>query len=168
MGMPLGIGIPLGIGMPLGIGVPLGVGVPPGMGLGMSFGVSILSIDIGMSQHMPSGLRASGDFGASGACCCEAFAGPSVNPPEGLVQVPAKKLATAIVAKAKTAATVRLRSRRLAPTLLKKLIVKSSRSEWRMARQATTSHSVQIVHLRLLPMYIDSRPVGGVGHVHNM
>jgi hypothetical protein len=44
------------------------------------------------------------------------------------------------MAKAKTAATVRLRSRRLAPTLLKKLIVESSRSERRVARQATTSH----------------------------
>ena len=58
-----------------------------------------------------------------GACCWEAFAGPSVKAPEEPVQAPAKKLATAIVAKAKTAATVRLRSRRLAPTLLKKLIV---------------------------------------------
>ena len=99
-----------------------------------------MSIDIGMSQHMPSGLGASGGLGALGACCCEAFAGPGVNAPEELVQVPAKKLATAIVAKAKTAATVRLRSRRLAPTLLKKLIVKSSRSERRVTRQATTSH----------------------------
>jgi hypothetical protein len=115
--------MPLGIGIPLGIGVPLGVGVS---GAILSEGVPILSIDIGMSQHMPSG------FGASGACCCEAFAGPSVKAPEELVQVPAKKLAAAIVAKAKTAATVRLRSRRLAPTLVKKLIVKSSRSERRI------------------------------------
>jgi hypothetical protein len=71
------------------------------------------------------------------------------------------------VAKAKTAATVRLRSRRLAPTLVKKLIVKSSRSEQRMARQATTSHIASGVCLYLLPMYIDSKPVGGVGHVGN-
>ena len=94
----------------------------------------ILSIDIDMPQHVPFG------FGASGACCCEAFAGPCVKAPEELVQVPAKKLAAAIVAEAKTAATVRLWSRRLAPTLLKKLIVKSSRSERRMARQVTISH----------------------------
>jgi hypothetical protein len=110
---------------------------------------------------MPSG------FGASGACCCEAFAGPSVKAPEELVQVPARKLAAAIVAQAKTAATVRLRSRRLAPTLVKKLIVKSSQSERRMTRQATTSHIASIVRLCLLPMYIDSRPVGGVGHVRH-
>jgi hypothetical protein len=130
------MGMPLGIGMPLGMGVPLGVGV--GMfGAILSIGIPIWSI--GMSQHMPSG------FGASGACCCEAFAGPSGNAPEELVQVPAKKLATAIMAKAKTVATVRLRWRRLAPTLLKKLIVKSSRSERRVARQATTSHIASIV-----------------------
>jgi hypothetical protein len=154
-GMPGGIGLPLGIGVPVGVGVGVGVG-----GSILSIGIPIWSIVIGMPQHMPSGL------GALGACCCEAFAGPSVNAPEELVQVPAKKLATAIVANAKTAATVRLRLRRLAPTLLKKLIVKSSRSEWRMARQATTSHSVQIANVCLLPMYIDSRPAGGVGHVH--
>jgi hypothetical protein len=125
-------GVRLGIGMPLGIGVSLGVGI------GM-FGV-ILSIGIDMSQHMPSGLGASEGLGALGACCCEAFAGPSVNAPEELVQVPAKKLATAIMAKAKTAATVRLRSRRLAPTLLKKPIVESFRSGPRVARRATTFH----------------------------
>jgi hypothetical protein len=114
---------------------------------------------------MPSGFGVSEGFGASGACCCEAFAGPSVKAPGELVQVPAKKLAAAIVAKAKTAATARLRSRRLAPTLVKKLIVRSSQSERRKARQATTSHIISIVRLCLLPMYIDSKPVGGVGHV---
>src|ERR1035441_2039444 len=113
-----------------------------------------------MPQHMPSGLGASGGLGTLGACCCEAFAGPSVKAPEELVQVPAKKLATAIVAKVKTAASVRLRSRRLAPTLLKKLIVKSSRSERRVTRQATTSHIASITRLFLLLMYIDSRPAG--------
>jgi hypothetical protein len=127
MGMPLGIGIPPGAGMPPGIGIPLGAGMPLGIGIGMlgailSVGIPILSI--GMSQHMPSGLGASGGLGTSGACCCEAFAGPSVNAPEELVQVPAKKLATATTVKAKTAATVRLRLRR-------NPIVESSRSERR-------------------------------------
>ena len=122
MGMPGGIDMPGGIGVALGVGVGLGVGVSPGMGIGMSGGIlsegaPTLCIDIGMAQHMPSG------FGVLGACCCEAFAGPGVKAPEELVQVPAKKLAAAIVAEAKTATTVRLRSRRLAPTLLKKLIV---------------------------------------------
>jgi hypothetical protein len=51
------------------------------------------------------------------------------------------------MAKAKTAATVRLRPRRLAPTLLKKLIVESSRSERRVARQVTTSHSASSARL---------------------
>jgi hypothetical protein len=123
MGMPPGIGIPPGAGMPPGIGIPPGAGMPLGIGIGMfgailSIGIPILSI--GISQHMPSGL------GASGACCCEAFAGPSVNAPEELVQVPAKKLATATTVKAKTAATVRLRLRR-------NPIVESSRSERRVA-----------------------------------
>ena len=159
MGMPVGIGIPGGIGVSLGIGVLLGVGI--GMfGAILSIGIPIFSIGIDMPQHMPSGLGAPGGLGASAACCCEAFAGPSVNAPEELVQVPAKKLATATTVKAKTAATVRLRSRRLAPTLVKKLIVESFRSERRVARRATTSHSANIVCLYLLRMYIDSRPAG--------
>jgi hypothetical protein len=138
MGMPLGIGIPGGIGVSLGVGVSVGVCI--GMfGAILSIRIPILPIGIDMPQHMPSGLGASEGLGASGACCCEAFTGPSVNAPEELVQVPAKKLATAIMAQAKTAATVRLRSRRLAPTLLKKLIVESFRSEPRVARRATTS-----------------------------
>jgi len=121
--VPLGMGMPMP-GMPGGIGLLLGIGVPVGVGVGvgvfgsiLSIGIPIWSIVLGMPQHMPSRL------GALGACCCEAFAGPSVNAPEEPVQVPAKKVATAIMATAKTVATVRLRSRRLAPTLLKKLIV---------------------------------------------
>jgi hypothetical protein len=114
MGMPLGIGIPLGAGIPLGIGIPLGAGIPLGMGmLGLTLSIGI------DSQHLPAGLGASGGLGASSACCCEAFVGPSVNAPEEPVQVPAKKLATAITMKANTAATVRLRSRSLTQSLLK-------------------------------------------------
>ena len=150
--------------MPGAIGVLLGVGVSVGICIGilgaiLSRGIPILFPGIDMPQHMPSGL------GTSGACCCEAFAGPSVNAPEELVQVPAKKLATAIMAKANTAATVRLRSRKLAPTLLKKLTVKSFRSERRLARRATTSHIAITVQLPLLLMYIDSRPAGSGVHV---
>jgi hypothetical protein len=105
------------MGMPLGIGIPLGMGIPLGIMLG-----PILSIGID-SQHLPPGLGASGGLGASRACCCEAFVGPSVNAPEEPVQVPAKKLATAITVKANTAATVRLRSRSLTPSLLKDPII---------------------------------------------
>jgi hypothetical protein len=170
-GVRLGMGIP---GMLLGIGVLLGVGVSVGVCIGMfgvilSIGIPILSIGIDMPQHMPSGLGASEGLGASAACCCVAFAGPSVNAPEELVQVPAKKLATAMVAKAKAVATVRLRSRRLAPTLLKKLIVESFRSERRVARQVTAYHIANIVRLCLLLRYLDSRPAGSGRHVrHNV
>jgi len=145
MGMPLGIGIPGGIGVSLGVGVSVGVcigmfGAILSIGIPiLPIGIPILPIGIDMPQHMPSGLGASEGLGASGACRCEAFTGPSVNAPEELVQLPAKKLATAIMAQAKTAATVRLRSRRLAPTLLKKIIVESFRSEPRVARRAPAS-----------------------------
>jgi hypothetical protein len=153
-GMPPGIGIPPGAGMPPGIGIPPGAGMPPGIGIGMfgailSIGIPILSI--GMSQHMPLGLGAPGGLGASGACCCEAFAGPGVNAPEELVQVPAKKLATATTVTAKTAATVRLR---------RNPIVESSRSERRVASLSDDYAYASSVRLCLLLMYIDSRPAG--------
>jgi hypothetical protein len=148
MGMPLGIGVPLGMGMPLGIGVPLGVGI--GM-FGAILPIGIPIWPIGMSQHMPSGLGASGGLGALGACCWEAFAGPSVNAPEELVQVPAKKLATATTVTAKTAATVRLR---------RNPIVESSRSERRVASLSDDYPYASSVRLCLLLMYIDSRPAG--------
>jgi hypothetical protein len=97
------------MGMPLGFGIPLGMG--------------ILSIGIDMSQHLPPGLGVSGRIGALAACCCEAVVGPSVNAPEEPLQAPAKKLAAAITVKATTAATVRLRSRSLSPSLLKDPII---------------------------------------------
>jgi hypothetical protein len=101
-------------------GIPLGFGIPLGMGI---LSMCILSIGIDMSQHMPPGLGASGRVGASGACCCEACVAPRVNAPEEPLQVPAKKLATPITVKATTAATVRLRSRSLTPSLLKDPII---------------------------------------------
>jgi hypothetical protein len=58
-----------------------------------------------------------------------------------------------------------LRSRRLAPTLVKKLIVKSSQSERRIPVRRRRPILIALPALCLLPMYIDSRPVGGVGHV---
>jgi hypothetical protein len=102
--IPLGI-IPLGI-IPPGIGVPLGIGIP--LGLGMS---GIILSGIFMSQHMLPGFGAAGAGGLLG-WGAEAVTGCTVNIPEEPAQVPAKKVATAIQAKAKTAAITRLRSRR--------------------------------------------------------
>jgi hypothetical protein len=119
--IPPGIGVPLGI-IPPGIGVPLGIGIP--LGLGMS---GIILSGIFMSQHMSPGFGAAGGGGLSG-WGAEAVTGCSVNIPEDPAQVPAKKVATAIQAMAKTAAIRRLRSRRLLPNSPKNPIVDSSQS----------------------------------------
>jgi hypothetical protein len=119
--IPPGIGVPLGI-IPPGIGVPLGIGIP--LGLGMS---GIILSGIFMSQHMSPGLGAAGGGGLLG-WGAEAVTGCSVNIPEDPAQVPAKKVATAIQAMAKTAAIRRLRSRRLLPSSPKNPIVDSSQS----------------------------------------
>jgi hypothetical protein len=119
--IPPGIGVPLGI-IPPGIGVPLGIGIP--LGLGMS---GIILSGIFMSQHMSPGFGAAGGGGLSG-WGAEAVTGCSVNIPEDPAQVPAKKVATAIQAMAKTAAIRRLRSRRLLPSSPKNPIVDSSQS----------------------------------------
>jgi hypothetical protein len=115
--IPLGIGVPPGI-IPPGIGVPLGIGMP--LGLGMS-GI-ILAAGIFMSQHMSPGFGAAGGGGLSG-WGADAVTGCSVNIPEDPAQVPAKKVASAIQAVAKTAAITRLRSRRSLPSSPKNPIV---------------------------------------------
>jgi hypothetical protein len=127
IGVPLGIGIPLGI-IPPGIGVPLGIGIPVGIGMPLGLGMSgIILSGIFMSQHMSPGLGAAGG-GALSGCGAEAVTGCSVNIPEDPAQVPAKKVATAIQAMAKTAAITRLRSRRSLPSSPKNPIVDSSQS----------------------------------------
>ncbi|UQX12026.1 hypothetical protein [Candidatus Mycobacterium methanotrophicum] len=108
--------IPLGMGMPLGIGIS-GIILPAG---------------IFMSPHMPSGLGAPGG-GALLGCGAEAVAGRSVNIPEEPAHVPTKKIATPIQAKAKTAAIIRLRPRRLLPSSLKNPMIDSSRLKRRGA-----------------------------------
>jgi hypothetical protein len=118
--IPLGI-IPLGI-IPPGIGAPLGIGIP--LGLGMS---GIILSGIFMSQHLSPGFGAAGAGGLSG-WGAEAVTGCSVKIPEDPAQVPAKKVATAIQAKAKTAAITRLRSRRSLLSSPKNPIVDSSQS----------------------------------------
>jgi hypothetical protein len=78
--------------MPLGIGIPLGMVIS-----GMD-----------MPQHMSPGLEAPGVGGLLG-CGAEVVIGRGAGTSEEPAQVPAKKLATAIQAKAKTAPTTRLR-----------------------------------------------------------
>jgi hypothetical protein len=117
--MPLGMGIPLGIGMPLGMGIPLGIGMPLGMDMS----------GIDMPQHMSPGLAAPGLGGLLG-CGAEVVTGRGARTSEEPAQVPAKKLASAIQAEAKTAAITRLRSRSLEPSLPKNPIVDSSHSDW--------------------------------------
>jgi hypothetical protein len=135
--IPLGIGVSLGIIRP-GIGVslgiippgiiPPGIGAPPGIGIPPALGISgIILSGIFMSQHMPPGFGAAGGGGLSG-WGAEAVTGCSVNISEEPAQVPAKKVATAIQAEAKTAAIRRLRSRRSLPNSPKNPIVDSSRS----------------------------------------
>jgi hypothetical protein len=126
------MGIPLGMGMPLGMGIPLGMVIS-----GMD-----------MPQHMSAGLEAPGLGGLLG-CGAEVVTGRGAGTPEDPAQVPAKKLATAIQAKAKTAPITRLRSRSLEPSLLKDPIVDSSHSDWRSA-------SANCLHLRWMSAY---RPV---------
>jgi hypothetical protein len=144
IGVPLGI-IPLGIGVslgiippgiiPPGIGVSLGI-IPPGIGMPLGLGISgIILSGIFMPQHMSPGFGAAGGGGLSG-WGAEAVTGCSVNIPEDPAQVPAKKVATAIQAEAKTAAIRRLRSRRSLPNSPKNPIVDSSRSG---RRGATTT-----------------------------
>jgi hypothetical protein len=123
--MPPGI-IPLGI-IPPGIGVSLGI-IPPGIGMPLGLGISgIILSGIFMPQHMSPGFGAAGGGGLSGRGA-EAVTGCRVNIPEDPAQVPAKKVATAIQAEARTAAIRRLRSRRLPPKSPKNPIVDSSRS----------------------------------------
>jgi hypothetical protein len=119
--IPPGTGVALGI-IPPGIGVSLGIGIP--LGLGMS---GIILSGIFMPQHMSPGFGAAGGGGLSG-WGAEAVTGRSVNIPEDPAHVPAKKVATAIQAEAKTAAIRRLRSRRSLPNSPKNPIVDSSRS----------------------------------------
>jgi hypothetical protein len=140
IGMPLGIIplgiIPPGIGAPLGI-IPPGIGAPLGIGIPLGFGMSgIILSGIFMSQHMSPGFGAAGGGGLSG-WGAEAITGCSVNIPEDPAQVPAKKVATAIQAKAKTAAIRRLRSRRLLPNSPKNPIIVSSRSGSRRGASTT-------------------------------
>jgi hypothetical protein len=135
IGVPLGI-IPLGIIppgiippgiIPPGVGVSLGI-IPPGMGMPLGLGISgIILSGIFMPQHMSPGVGAAGGGGLSG-WGAEAVTGCSVNISEDPAQVPAKKVATAIQAEAKTAAIRRLRSRRSLPNSPKNPIVDSSRS----------------------------------------
>jgi hypothetical protein len=130
IGVPLGI-IPLGIIppgiIPPGVGVSLGI-IPPGMGMPLGLGISgIILSGIFMPQHMSPGVGAAGGGGLSG-WGAEAVTGCSVNISEDPAQVPAKKVATAIQAEAKTAAIRRLRSRRSLPHSPKNPIVDSSRS----------------------------------------
>jgi hypothetical protein len=121
-----GIGVSLGI-IPPGI-IPPGIGAPPGIGIPPALGISgIILSGIFMSQHMPPGFGAAGGGGLSG-WGAEAVTGCSVNISEEPAQVPAKKVATAIQAEAKTAAIRRLRSRRSLPNSPKNPIVDSSRS----------------------------------------
>jgi hypothetical protein len=141
IGVPLGI-IPPGIGVSLGIIppgiIPPGIGVslgiippgiiPPGIGAPLGLGISgIILSGIFMPQHMSPGFGAAGGGGWSG-WGAEAVTGCSMNIPEDPAQVPARKVATAIQAEAKTAATRRLRSRRSPPNSPKNPIVDSSRS----------------------------------------
>jgi hypothetical protein len=131
IGVPLGI-IPPGIGVPLGIIppgiIPPGIGVPLGIGIPLGLGISgIILSGIFMPQHMSPGFGAAGGGGLSG-WGAEAVTGCSVNISEDPAQVPAKKVATAIQAEAKTAAIRRLRSRRSLPNSPKNPIVDSSRS----------------------------------------
>jgi hypothetical protein len=132
IGVPLGIGIPLGI-MPPGIGVPLGIGIPVGIGIPLGLGMSgIILSGVFMPQHMSPGFGAAGGGGLSG-WGAEAVTGCSVNIPEDPAQVPARKVATAIQAMAKTAAITPLRSRRSLPSSPKNPIVDSSQSGLRGA-----------------------------------
>src|ERR1700729_1956558 len=126
--------MPPGI-IPPGIGVSLGI-IPPGIG-------------------MPLGFGAAGGGGLSG-WGAEAVTGCSVNIPEDPAQVPAKKVATAIHAEAKTAAIRRLRSRRSLPNSSKNPIVDSSRSgvKRRLPNQMTSRGGTSLV---LLFSYVDPR-----------
>jgi hypothetical protein len=124
--IPPGIGVSLGI-IPPGIGAPLGIGIL--LGLGMS---GIILSGIFMPQHMSPGFGAAGGGGLSGWGAV-AVTGCSMNIPEDPAQVPARKVATAIQAEAKTAAIRRLRSRRSLPNSPKNPIVDSSQSRFRCA-----------------------------------
>jgi hypothetical protein len=137
IGAPLGIGIPPGIGVSLGIIpsgiippgiIPPGIGAPLGIGIPLGLGISgIILSGIFMPQHISPGFGAAGGGGLSG-WGAEAVTGCSMNIPEDPTQVPARKVATAIQAEAKTAAIRRLRSRRSLPNSPKNPIVESSQS----------------------------------------
>jgi hypothetical protein len=136
IGVPLGI-IPPGIGVSLGIIppgiIPPGIGAPLGIGIPLGLGISgIILSGIFMPQHMSPGFGAAGGGGLSG-WGAEAVTGCSMNIPEDPAQVPARKVATAIQAEAKTAAIRRLRSRRSLPNSPKNPIVDSSQSGFRCA-----------------------------------
>lgn len=80
------------------------MGIP--LGMGMPLGIDMSGMD--MPQHMSPGLEAPGLGGLLG-CGAEVVTGRGAGTPEEPAQVPAKKLATAIQAKAKTAPITRLR-----------------------------------------------------------
>ena len=126
------------------MGIPLGIGIP--LGMGIRLGMVISGMD--MPQHMSAGLEAPGLGGLLG-CGAEVVTGRGAGTPEEPAQVPAKKLATAIEAEAKTAPITRLRSRSLEPSSPKDPIVDSSHSDWR-------STSANGLHLRWVSAY---RPV---------
>jgi hypothetical protein len=130
------------MGMPLGLGIPLGIGIP--LGMGIRLGMVISGMD--MPQHMSAGLEAPGVGGLLG-CGAEVVTGRGAGTPEEPAQVPAKKLATAIQAKAKTAPITRLRSRSLEPRSPKNPIVDSSHSDWRSTLcERTTSPALSAYH----------------------
>jgi hypothetical protein len=112
-------------GIPPGIGARLGIGIPPG--IGAPLGIGIVLSGFFMLQHMPSDLGSAGGGGSSG-WGDETATGRGVDICEDVAQAPAKKVATAMHAIARTAAITRLRSRRLLPNPPKNAIVDSFQS----------------------------------------
>jgi hypothetical protein len=114
--------------------------------MGIPLGMDMSGMD--MPQHMSPGLEAPG-FGGLLGCGAEVVTGRGAGTPEEPAQVPAKKLATAIQATAKTAPITRLRSRSLEPSSPKNPIVDSSHLDWR-------STSANGLHLRQMSAYVRS------------
>jgi hypothetical protein len=109
--------------------------------MGIRLGMVISGMD--MPQHMSA---AAPGLGGLLGCGAEVVTGSGAGTSEEPAQVPAKKLATAIEAEAKTAPITRLRSRSREPSSPKDAIVDSSHSDWR-------STSANGLHLRWMSAY---------------